>query len=930
MTSSCWDILGIAPSQDAGEIRRAYARALKSRRPDEDAESFQRLVEARARALDWRWPEPEPGGTPAEGDEGVFADGGIEITLTPEQLSALLDADDTEAAAGQSVRDELEVLRSRFEGGQFVFRPDSEPPPFETAPSPDFVVDRAPALRRALGTLAGLLHGGGAGVAWDGAAWRALMQEVAELDIAQRHVVRDATVRGLLPALPPLPEYERARAEYFADRGPAAVVDVVEQEFALAQDQAKLAATIGSANVLSYLGWVGYARRDVPPARRTPGQARALTMLEELTAADAAPGQHPPEAWNVARWRDFLAILAGLLPGEREPCLGALMHHLAATLPPAFDETAPVFSSRNSVAAVVEAIETACQFDGAGRTLLPVGAVVPPVYDEWRLVAIRLRAVAQRLEQGDYRDENGMPALPQADRGIWASPRFEAYWDQARSLGRWPLRFDWQAFAFPFCEFKALGVRPVLAYVIQTVCLLVVVFAAGDLSSPPAQHWGASAIVLGFLVARAPFAVLMRPLAIRLAMWRIKRADQAGLSAPDTRARHIRARDRGRSFYSRVVEVAVVLMALSTAHEAARPVDPGRMAFENGVSLEASGEHAEAAAAFGRALQIDPANKEAAVQRALSVVQVGDNGKSEAALTEAIALDPGNLLLFADRAWVRYRQGRLADAIADYDQAAAIGPDEAAVLNNRGAVYEQAGDCTKAVADYTHALEHSPGFLPALRNRAHCFERMGAYAKAIVDDTAALDAGKDGTDDLHAQLYTDRGWHHVENSDDALAIEDLQQALRLAPLMQRARMSLGFAEFDTGQFGAAAATLEVSLQPIPSPYGLLFWHLARARAGNADLQALASRRTVLPGQDWPRTVIDMFLGSETPEAVLAAAQTDQQRCEAAFYIGELDILQHRRDAAAEQLARSLSICPTFYIEHQAAKAELHGLRAGWP
>jgi hypothetical protein len=48
---SPWDVLGIGAGAGASEVRRAYAKRLKEIRPDEDAEGFQRLVEARDLAL---------------------------------------------------------------------------------------------------------------------------------------------------------------------------------------------------------------------------------------------------------------------------------------------------------------------------------------------------------------------------------------------------------------------------------------------------------------------------------------------------------------------------------------------------------------------------------------------------------------------------------------------------------------------------------------------------------------------------------------------------------------------------------------------------------------------------------------------------------------------------------------------------------------
>ena len=259
-------------------------------------------------------------------------------------------------------------------------------------------------------------------------------------------------------------------------------------------------------------------------------------------------------------------------------------------------------------------------------------------------------------------------------------------------------------------------------------------------------------------------------------------------------------------------------------------------------------------------------------------------------------------------------------AIADYGEALSRNPTQAVVYYNRAAAWRQKGDHDKAIADYDRAIALNPRYEDAFVNRGIAYAGKGDTDRAISEFTTALmlDAGD-------TAAYRNRGDAYVDKGDFALAREDYDEAIRRAPGDPDAYRSRGYLQFYAGDFAAAADDLARVLAAEPSDtYAMIWGYLAAARAGAAD----AGRRLrpdASAAREWPGPVIDLFLGSRTAEAALAAASTPAQQCEAQFYVGEWKLLHADKVGATAAWQAAVESCPRSFIERKGARAELNRL-----
>ncbi|MCY4557217.1 MAG: tetratricopeptide repeat protein [Chloroflexi bacterium] len=156
--------------------------------------------------------------------------------------------------------------------------------------------------------------------------------------------------------------------------------------------------------------------------------------------------------------------------------------------------------------------------------------------------------------------------------------------------------------------------------------------------------------------------------------------------------------------------------------------------------------------------------------------KIGDYDGAIADFDRAIEIDPENVGAFVNRAVCKQNKDDHLGAIADWDCALELKPDDGGWYVNRGIVKETIGDYDGALADYTRAAEVEPDYEVAYIARAYIKTQKGDYEGAIADYDRVIELWPD-----NAAAFDDRGLakRHQGNIDEAIV--DFDRAIELQP-----------------------------------------------------------------------------------------------------------------------------------------------------
>jgi tetratricopeptide (TPR) repeat protein len=241
------------------------------------------------------------------------------------------------------------------------------------------------------------------------------------------------------------------------------------------------------------------------------------------------------------------------------------------------------------------------------------------------------------------------------------------------------------------------------------------------------------------------------------------------------------------------------------------PVHPQELAYHNsGGELFKSGQFSQAAAAYQRALELQPDRAGTHYNLANALLNSGRADEAIAAYRRAVQLRADFPRAWNNMGNALYRLGHLDEAIDAYRKALELEPDEAAACNNLANALRDSGRTAEALSLYDRAVGlRQNGFERSLTNKAMLLIEMGELdgARHAVREALGINPNLVAAWHLRVMLKT------LTPTDPDL--ESLERLLERADTLSmtgedrmRLRFALGKAWLDAGEADRAFTHLE--------------------------------------------------------------------------------------------------------------------------
>jgi tetratricopeptide (TPR) repeat protein len=284
--------------------------------------------------------------------------------------------------------------------------------------------------------------------------------------------------------------------------------------------------------------------------------------------------------------------------------------------------------------------------------------------------------------------------------------------------------------------------------------------------------------------------------------------------------------------------------ALATADKAvAAGATSGAAHAARGDALLALHKNDDAAAAYRKALEVDPKLTRARVGLASALTAAGKGVEAEAEARKATEADAksGDAFAALGLAILAQNKDNFAKAIAEAQQGAFLDEKNPNVQMAVGQIFEN-NNLTQSVNAYKKAIATDPGYIPAQLALVTAQERNGDLAGALASGQVLVrDLPKSG------EAWARYGRLQLRKADYAGATASLEKATQLAPGLAEAWGLLGTAAQFTGKTDVAlnaykkASEMDPSNDDYRTTLGLLYGINHQADAGIAELKKVVSK-----------------------------------------------------------------------------------------
>ncbi|MGH9938985.1 MAG: tetratricopeptide repeat protein [Blastocatellia bacterium] len=321
--------------------------------------------------------------------------------------------------------------------------------------------------------------------------------------------------------------------------------------------------------------------------------------------------------------------------------------------------------------------------------------------------------------------------------------------------------------------------------------------------------------------------------------------------------------------------------------------------------------------------QAQPAQAEAAFNRAMELQQRSQWPEAAAAWRKFLELDPQHAGAHANLGAVLARLGQYDEAVKSYDNALRLNPQLTPALFNLGVAYYRAGQFAKAAETLSRYLAAKPDAWQAQQMLGLTLVELGRDEEATPLLEAALKANpqdvsllfglgltylrlnrpevKTMIDRLAATAHGApfahllKGQNYLADSDYHRAGEALEAAAKLSDDLPRLHFSLGVAYLRTSRNQEAIRAFERELQRLPRDYWTLYY-LAFLHDAEGQFDAARERAQL---------ALTLQPGSADASALLGKALLKQGKAAEAVPPLEIAVAQNPNDSNLRfQLARA--------------------------